>query len=236
VKIGVLADIHANLPALRAVLKAMPQVDLLLCCGDILGYYPDVNEVCELLREKRVFTVRGNHDAYVTKELQPSAGRSSAYQTEWTRSKLDIHHQKWLATLPVGLQFKLGTVELIVRHASPWDEETYVYPDSPCMAEITLESNEILILGHTHHPMWVKAGEGNLLNPGSVGQPRDWNPQASFAIIETRNQSIQIMRVSYDVVEFQKRLESLGWDENLVQILGREKRGNPPGRSSAERH
>lgn len=223
-KIAILADIHGNLPALQAVLNDMPVVDGLICCGDVVGYYPDVNEVCAQLRNINAFVVRGNHDAYVIGELQPDPARRSVYRVDWTQSRLTISHRCWLASLPVELRFCWGNLSVTVRHASPWDEETYLYPDSPDLAKISLEKNEILILGHTHHPMANKAGEGMLINPGSVGQPRDWNPQASYAILETQTGSIEHKRVPYNVVEFQQRLESLGLDEAVVKILSRRER------------
>ncbi|MEM4202661.1 MAG: metallophosphoesterase family protein [Candidatus Methanomethylicaceae archaeon] len=220
-KIGIVADIHGNLPALQAVLADMPPVDLFLCCGDIVGYYPDANEVCALLRERQAFVVRGNHDAYLTGELQPDPTKSAPYQIEWTRANLEASHLRWLATLPIELKFKWGPLQLTVRHASPWDEETYLYPDSPRLAEITLEAGEILVVGHTHRPMRVEAGRGVVLNPGSVGQPRDWNPHASYALFETQTEAFEIIRVPYPVNEFQSRLEALGWNENLIRILSR---------------
>jgi putative phosphoesterase len=221
VRLGIVADIHGNLPALEAVLAAMPRVDLLLCCGDIVGYYPDVNEVCALLREHQALVVRGNHDAYAIGELQPDPAKAAAYRTDWTRANLQPAHLRWLETLPVQLQFRWGHLRLTVRHANPWDEEMYLYSDSPQLAHVALEAGEILVLGHTHRPMQTKAGKGTVLNPGSVGQPRDWNPDASYALCETLAESIEIRRVPYAARDFQDRLEGLGWDRDAVGILSR---------------
>lgn len=221
-KIAIVSDIHGNLPALQAVLDDMPAVDVLVCCGDVVGYYPDVNEVCTQLRETNAFVIRGNHDAYVIGELYPNPTKSMAYRVDWTRSQLSDFNLRWLRVLPLELRFRWGNLSLIVRHASPWDEETYVYADSPCLAKIALNKEEILVLGHTHHPMLVQAGKGMLINPGSVGQPRDWNPQASYVILETVTKSAEIRRVAYNVCAFQKRLESLGWDRTTIEILSRQ--------------
>lgn len=222
-KIGFLADIHGNFPALQAVLDALPSVDLLICCGDVVGYYPDVNQVCELLRERQVFVVRGNHDAYTTGELQPDPNRLAVYRTEWTRANLESDHMHWLAGLPVESKFKLDSLQLIIRHANLWDEETYLYPDSPHTLETDLQYGEILVVGHTHRPMQVEAGKGVILNPGSVGQPRDWEPRSSYALFDTQTGAIEFKRVPYPVSEFQRRLAGIGWDENLITILSRTK-------------
>lgn len=222
-KVAVISDIHGNLPALQAVLSDMPPIDMIVCCGDIVGYYPDINEVCAVLRTSNVFTVRGNHDAYVTGELQPDPSKSIAYRTEWSRRQLDFIHLQWLKSLPVEMRFQWRNFTLIVRHASPWDEETYLYADSPGLAKLAVKENEMLIVGHTHHPMLKSVGNGVVLNPGSVGQPRDWNEESSYAIVETMSEVAEIRRVAYDVRAFQKRLKSLSWDKAAIEILSRRK-------------
>ena len=223
-KFAVISDIHGNLPALEATLVDLPIVDAILCCGDIVGYYPDVNEVCEVLQEREVVAIRGNHDAYVLGLLRPDPAKREKYYTDWTRSHLSEPSRRWLASLPEEKKIKADDFSLHVRHASPWDEETYIYPDSPSIAKISLKKSEILILGHTHHPMMIRAGEGYVLNPGSVGQPRDWNPMAGYALIDTVSGRMEHRRVSYNFKQFQTRLQSLNWNADLIDILGR-KRG-----------
>jgi putative phosphoesterase len=222
-KVAVLADIHANLPALEAVLEDLPPVDARVICGDIVGYYPDADPVCDLLRGLDAHVIRGNHDAYVIGALAPAPEYAAAYKTDWTRAHLSAVNLRWLAGLPVELSFRWDDLKVTARHASPWDEESYLYADSPRLAEVVLQRGEMLLLGHTHHPMQVAAGEGRILNPGSVGQPRDWNPLASYAVLDTRERTAQLRRVAYDVGAFQARLKALGWDATLIDILSRRK-------------
>jgi putative phosphoesterase len=224
VKVAVLSDIHANLPALQAVLEDLPPVDARVVCGDLVGYYPDADPVCDLLRGLDAHVIRGNHDAYVIGALAPAAEHAAAYKTAWTQAHLSAPNRRWLEGLPVELGFRWDGLKVSVRHASPWDEESYLYADSPRLAEVVLQHDEMLLLGHTHHPMQVAAGAGRILNPGSVGQPRDWNPLASYAVLDTRARTAQLRRVAYDVGAFQARLRALGWDAALIDILGR-KRG-----------
>lgn len=226
VRIGCLADVHGNLPALQAVLGTMPVVDALVCAGDLVGYYADVNEVCAMLRQAGAHVIRGNHDAYVIGELVPDADRRAAYRTDWTRERLSPENRAWLAVLPVELRFRYGTTELVVRHASPWDEETYLYPDSPRLPEIDLQAGEIRLFGHTHHSLWRQCGLGWVLNPGSVGQPRDYNPEPAFAVLDTETQRATLHRAAYDVTSYQRRLRNMGWDEAVVAMLSR-KRSRP---------
>jgi putative phosphoesterase len=222
-KIAIISDIHSNANALNAVLADMTNVDTIFCAGDIVGYYADPNEVCELLRQAGNVTIRGNHDAYVMGELAPREGPRAAYRTDWTREVLTKDNHAWLATLSVEVSLELDGKQIKFRHASPWDEETYLYPDSKRLQDIHLEVREILILGHTHWPMAVHCGEGILINPGSVGQPRDWSPMASYVILDTRTLKFEFRRVSYDVEKLQERLARQGWDHYAISVLNKSK-------------
>jgi len=220
-RIGIIADIHGNRPALEAVLESPPPVDKWICAGDVVGYYPDVNEVCRILISLEAWVIQGNHDSYVTERFIANPNKQSAYRTEWTRKNLRPEYLHWIHSLPVELNLSLGSKRIRVRHASPWDEETYLYPDSSRLAEIHLERAHYLFLGHTHHPMMVPAGEGWLVNPGSVGQPRDYNPAASYAVLDVESGVVELRRARYDVVSYQRYLEKLGWPESTILTLSR---------------
>lgn len=220
-RIGLISDVHANLPALEAVLAGMPANDLIICAGDIVGYYADVNEVCERVRQLGAHTIRGNHDAYVTGKMEPKAESRLAYRTDWTREQLTPTNLDWLDSLPAELVFRWGGTTVRVRHASPWDEETYLYPDSPRLNDVQVPANELWIIGHTHRPMQRRCGEGWLINPGSVGQPRDWNPMASYAVLNTETGNVEFHRVCYDVAGLQARLAAQGWDRKMLEVLSR---------------
>jgi diadenosine tetraphosphatase ApaH/serine/threonine PP2A family protein phosphatase len=129
----------------------------------------------------------------------------------------------WLESLPTELRVSFDATSVILRHASPWDEETYLYPDSERVTEIALERWEVLVLGHTHWPMVRRAGGGQVVNPGSVGQPRDYNPKAAFAVLDSGSGSVVHHRVDYDVAGYALRLVQMGWEPGPVAILSREK-------------
>ena len=220
-KVALLSDVHANLAALDAVIADLPSVDAILFAGDAVGYYAQPNEVCERLRAIGARCVRGNHDNYVTGQAEPNAERRAAYATDWTREQLTPENLAWLAALPAEIQVAAEDFDITVRHASPWDEETYLYPDSDRLGEVALAENEILVLGHTHHPMAVAAGRGLLINPGSVGQPRDWNPAAAYAVLRLPSREAELRRVAYDVAAVQEKLRALGWGMGAIEILSR---------------
>jgi putative phosphoesterase len=199
----------------------MPPVDVLVCAGDVIGYYPYSNEVCERIRGIEAAVVRGNHDAYVTGLLPPDPAKIGAYRTDWIRERLDESHLRWLKSLPIEMHFQWGPGRLCIRHASPWDEETYLYPDSPHLDRVRLQAGEILLLGHTHRPLVRACGDGLLVNPGSVGQPRDWNPMAAYALLDTETGSVTLRRVPYDVAGLQRELTQMNWEAGTIEILSR---------------
>jgi len=222
-KIGFLADIHSNLPALEAVLKHGRSVDLWVCAGDFVGYYSEPDKICELARTHRFLSIRGNHDAYVIGALAPNPSRLKAYRTDWTRAKMKSRNLAWLRSLPTELILRFDQKTIRIRHANPWDEETYLYKDSPLLKRIKLKKDELLVLGHTHHPMLVKRGKGLILNPGSVGQPRDYNPASSYAVLDQETGKISFKRVRYEHAGLQKKLKVYGWDPRTIEMLDRKK-------------
>jgi putative phosphoesterase len=223
-RVALLADIHANLPALNAVLGDLPPVDAIVCLGDVVGYYADPNEVCDSLRQRDIPSLRGNHDAYVLGQLRPNPSRVAAYRTAWTQQTLRSDNLEWLRSLPVELQLDFGKLQLQLRHATPWNEEEYLYPDSERLKDIHLKQNQCLALGHTHWPLLRQCGEGFVVNPGSVGQPRDCNPAAAYAILDCDSETVEFRRVPYDVAGLQQLLRDLGWDPATIAILSRTSR------------
>lgn len=222
-KAAVLSDIHGNFPALSAVLNDIHDVDVVFICGDLVGYYPDANEVCDALRSLNPTAVWGNHDAFITGKLSFDQNKDKFYKIKYTRDTLTRDNFSWLERLPREINDEYAGVKIKMRHANPWDDETYLYPDSKKLSDIFLHQDELLFLGHTHHPMWVKSGEGWILNPGSVGQPRDWNPQASYAIFNFIDRKVEFRRVVYNVKAYQQRLLNMGWESPVVDILSRTK-------------
>jgi putative phosphoesterase len=224
----VISDIHANLPALTAVMDKIPDQSKIICAGDIVGYYTEPNAVCELLRARDVACIVGNHDLYVLNKLNYAQSNETKYRVHWTREHLTKNNLNWLQQLPETRTFKKQTninnkcmQNISVHHGSMLNIEEYIYPNTP-IDHLTLADNTITVLGHTHHPMIRDKDSGAcILNPGSVGQPRDRNPAASYAIINFKTQSITIKRVSYDVPKYQKKLEQLNLTHAAIHILSR---------------
>lgn len=222
-RIGVISDIHSNLPALRAVLKDMGRVDELLCAGDLVGYASQPNEVVELCRG--IPTVMGNHDyASVTGEVgwfNPSARRAAL----WTRDHLTEASRKYLRSLPEELRLTREGVRLYMVHGSPRDPLfEYVFPDLPQHSLLELVRRveaEVIVLGHTHVPMRRLIQGKLVLNPGGVGQPRDRDPRASYLVLEVEEGEVEVefRRVEYDIEEAAEGIRRAGLPPELASRL-----------------
>ena len=218
-KVAIISDIHSNLPALESVLADARQFDVTVCCGDVVGYYSNPNEVVELIRDHGIATIRGNHDAFAIGVITPDGNRDHFYRVTWTRSELRSENLSWLRCLPMEIRLRWDSCTLLLRHASPWDETTYLYPDSPRLSEIQLDARNVLAVGHTHRPFVRPVGNGLLVNPGSVGQPRGENLLPTYGVLDVETQTFEHRRVHYDVATYQNYLKGLGWDEKAVGML-----------------
>jgi diadenosine tetraphosphatase ApaH/serine/threonine PP2A family protein phosphatase len=235
-RVALLSDIHSNLVALDAVLASVGTVDGIWLLGDVVGYGPDPNGVVARLREVGATGVRGNHDAAAIGGSQidwfnPDARRAM----EWTRQSISADTSGWLGTLPERLP--LDGCELV--HGSP-REPLWEYVTSVPVARANLAALErpVALHGHTHIPVAFVEDDGRvgavgphdgselelrdrraLLNPGSVGQPRDGDPRASYAIYEPETGRISWHRVAYDVEAVQRAMTKEGLPPSLVARL-----------------
>lgn len=206
-KVAVISDIHSNLPALRAVFSEIEShgIDRVLCAGDVVGYYPYPNEVIELLKQKDVRCVKGNHDEKVLGETDARFNRYAERAASWTARNLTTESKDYLANLDTKLDEDISGREVVVVHGSPTNETTeYIRErvvDDNFIYEFFDEPPEILILGNTHVP-FVKESSGTLVvNPGSVGQPRDGDRRAAYAVLDLDDLEAEIYRVDYSIDE-----------------------------------
>jgi diadenosine tetraphosphatase ApaH/serine/threonine PP2A family protein phosphatase len=234
----VISDIHANLPALEAVLADAPPYDAVWCLGDLVGYGPDPNECIERVRELSCTCLAGNHDWAALGRLNlngfnPHARRASA----WTQDVLSPESRDYLSDLPPRAELDGVTV----AHASPrepiWE---YVLDTHVALENFDHFSTRLCLVGHSHVPLRfvldhdrqrcsvTVAEEGHqvvldarrvILNPGSVGQPRDGDPRASFAILDTDAGTWKLHRVAYPIKTVQKRMRRRKLPRRLIARL-----------------
>ena len=239
-RLAVLSDIHSNLAALDAVLAdldALPPVDELWVCGDIVGYGPQPNEVIERLRERGARAVMGNHDGAAIGLVDVAwFNDAAAMAIRWTTGVLDIDSRDYLAALPERRE-ESG---LTAVHGSPRDP-IWEYVTSPAIAaaNMTAFATEVCLFGHTHYPVVyaqaddslretagvagspLRIPEGRLmLNPGSVGQPRDGDPDSAYLVVDGDAATLEFRRIPYDIARTQALMREARLPSWLVERLG----------------
>ncbi len=219
-----MSDIHSNLAAFKAVLKDMPKVDEVICVGDIVGYAAEPNEVVKLVRSKGIKSVMGNHDyAAVTRDVGDLNDRAASAVT-WTAGKLTRENRDYLASLPTHLELKVEGQNLYVVHGSPRDPlSEYVFPDfsnRDMVGVVKGVEADIVVLGHTHIPMKRIAMGKIVINPGGVGQPRDRDHRASYAVLTIGKEvEVSFWRVEYNVKATAEKIKSADLPEELATRL-----------------
>jgi predicted phosphodiesterase len=237
----VLSDIHANIDALEAVLAAgaSDRYDGVVVLGDLVGYGAEPNLVIERVRALQpVAVIRGNHDKVASglesaEAFNPTAQRAAT----WTRDALTEDSREYLRGLPPG-PLPIDAL-VLVCHGSPGDEDGYIFGEADVVEALTSSTRPVCLFGHTHLPMAatlspdrnldlvfhgpaprqsipVRESWRYLVNPGSVGQPRDGDPRAAYAIVDTEAREIIVDRVAYPVQQANDRIVAAG----LPRILG----------------
>ncbi len=226
-KYAILGDIHANLEALREVLKDANEQGAThyACTGDIVGYNADPKVCLQIIRSLRCATVQGNHDYYAacnaSLELFTPGARKSIH---WTRKQLSPFERKYLRQLPLILDIETFTiVHSSLNNPSRWN---YIFKSKAADANFRNQFNPVCFFGHTHVPLafiqgknidkgfyetlHIKPGFQYLINVGSVGQPRDRNTTAAYVIYDLEEQTVSMRRVEYDISSAQKKIRSAG--------------------------
>ncbi|MEZ3164565.1 metallophosphoesterase family protein [Halorubrum sp. RMP-47] len=201
-KVGLISDIHANLPALETVLDDMPAVDRIYCAGDVVGYNPWPAECVERVREVAAATVRGNHDRTVESPERYRANRMAEAGLERAKESLSADQREWVGDLPRTETFAGDRHLLVHSHPAAEREDAYVYPGNFSNLDRHMEEYDGIVLGHTHVQGVRDVAGGFVCNPGSVGQPRDGDPRAGYAVLDTTadgTDAVETHRVEYDI-------------------------------------
>ena len=215
----ILSDIHANWPALAAIDETF---DLCLCLGDLVDYGTEPVPVVEWIISNAAATVRGNHDHAVAQRVQARPGRGFRELARLTRTvmwrDLTPRHLKFLSRLPLTQTLSIDGKRLYLVHASPRDPlDEYVTNTvdgwRPIVADLDAD---ILLTGHTHMQGQLEVDGRLVVNPGSVGQPRDGDPRAAYAIID--GGKVELKRVAYDIDRTIAQMRASGVDPKAIDI------------------
>jgi predicted phosphodiesterase len=239
----ILSDIHGNATALSAALAAVRgRWDRAVCLGDVVGYGPDPNEAIDCVRKTAEITIRGNHDKAVSGQSDAADFNPIArLAAEWSREQLNPENLQFLRGLPSGpIQYE----GIALVHGAVCDEDEYIFAPAQALTSLLESPAKVTFFGHTHfqggfsyktdqleviqlkpHPgagfaaLRLDPDARYLLNPGSIGQPRDGDPRAAFAIADLTHNVIEFWRVPYAVEEVQDRMRHAGLPEPLAARL-----------------
>jgi predicted phosphodiesterase len=232
---AIISDIHANLEAFLSVLGEIDvsDVDRVICLGDIVGYGADPNECLEIIKSRNIRSLIGNHDKAACGLTEPAGFNPAAMEAAlWTRGKLTEGNKYYLRSLP-----EEDAIDgFMIVHGAPSDPDKYILSAHDAAPEFPLlENRSLCFFGHTHVSVVYSLSDGRvnvsrdrvckirdgvsyLVNPGSVGQPRDRDPRASFVIYDDRGEA-EFRRVEYPIEVAQKKIIDSGLDRFLAERL-----------------
>lgn len=231
----IFSDIHANLPALKAVLADMDQQGLQnrYCLGDLVGYGTFPNEVVSAIRSSKIPTILGNYDQGVGNnsddcgcayrdEVAKALGQQSI---AWTNAHTTDENKAFLRRLPLQLLLQVGDLKVVLVHGSPRKVNEYLYedrPDSSLERLLDLAEADVLVCGHTHLPYHRVLPSGrHVINVGSVGKPKDGDPRACYTVFEAdgRDLRVQFIRVPYDIEAAASAIETSEMPDEFAGML-----------------
>lgn len=197
-KIAIISDIHANYEALKEIKPYLKSADIFICLGDIIGYYPQVNEVIDFLRQNRVICISGNHDEYlIDNKNTENFNDSVAFGIKYARENINNDNLCWLKTLKSNYELSYENKKLFFCHANPWNNYEYLYKDSLLLDKLNETEHDLIAFGHTHR-FYFDNKNKILINPGSIGQSRDNPGYVEFVIFDTKSEEIIKYDIKYD--------------------------------------
>ena len=209
---AIVSDIHSNLLALEVVMEQIAKegVDQILCAGDIVGYGPYPNEVIERLKRVEITTILGNHDRAVLSHDSSNMNIQAQDAIWWTIDNLKQEGRDYLAKLDAKKSFNWNGLRVGIFHGSPRNDDEYIPEESADQGLLDLANCDFLVLGHTHVPFVNPLDQGTIVNPGSIGQPRDGDPRASLIIYDHRLRRFEMKRLAYDIDKVAEAMRSSG--------------------------
>ena len=218
---AIISDIHSNIHALEKVLQDIDEqgADVIICAGDLVGYCPFPNEVIDVLKDRRAICISGNHDRACvnldTFNMNPLAAKAIF----WSAKHITEEGMGYLRRLMPSARLNLGGIAAAMFHGSPRMDDEYVFEEDADAGLLQTAKAEIMISGHTHVPYVKRLPQGILVNPGSVGQPRDGDPRASYLLFDERGQEFALRRIEYPTKEAASAVRSAGLPEFLGERL-----------------
>jgi putative phosphoesterase len=233
-RVALIADIHANLPALCAVHADIRQrgISDLYCLGDLVGYYPWPNEVVDFVRLHDIPTIQGNYDQAVGEELllcgcdftNEEAARVGEISLQWTIDTMRCGNSRWLRELPENASLQIGPHRLLLVHGSPRQNNEYLtadYPAEQLLEQMAERDYDILLCAHTHLGYHRQLEQLHVINAGSAGKPKHGNPNVTYTILHLDEGQVrtELIEVAYDYQAAALATEQAGLPTAFADIL-----------------
>ncbi len=243
-RVLIVSDIHSNLEALEKSIEIVQgKYEKVICLGDLVGYGPDPNDVIKRVRQLTDTVIRGNHDKACCGIMDTEDFNVLAQQaTQWTRDQLTPEHLEFLRALPSG-PVTINGFQIV--HGSPADEDEYIFGPGQALPTLRNLTTQVTFFGHTHFQggfmltpigrfqsircgakaegctaiLPLEDGARYLVNPGSIGQPRDSDWRAAFAILDEEQRQVEYFRTAYDLPMTQAKMGKAGLPEPLIRRL-----------------
>lgn len=219
-RIALISDLHSNYEALRSLGNVLHDADAVLCLGDIVGYYCQVNETLDFLRDLNPRCVLGNHDSFLLHGCPVGVNRAVAFGVEYADRVIRPEHRAWLGSLPLSWGGQLDGLTFFLAHGSPWRPlADYLYADNPRLAALDEFAYDVIAFGQTHRGYRRLERRPLLLNPGSVGQARDVRGYACCLTIETDTLRVESVTSRYDAARVMEHARRHGAGEWITSQL-----------------
>ncbi|MCK8816428.1 metallophosphatase family protein [Natroniella sulfidigena] len=231
-RIAVISDIHSNIDALNQVLEDIKRRDIeeVFCLGDLVGYNPFPNQVIERIKEEGIKTVQGNYDEAIANSRifcgcdykNEKAKRIGTSSIQFTNQEISEQNREFLKELPQQLEVKIGGLKALLVHGSPRQLTEYLYADSQELEEVVEElEGDLLLCGHTHRPYHQLISKKHIINVGSVGKPKDGNPNAVYTIVEVAQGKVkrELIELSYPVEKVAAKIKETDLADESIELL-----------------
>ena len=221
-RLVLISDIHSNFDYLKNVMDSVKKnrFDKIYCLGDLTGYYDSPNKVINYFRMENIVSIKGNHDKYVLGELEYNEDNDYIYNIKNQKEIISLENLRYLEKLPDDLIIELKGKRFFLTHSLPGDTVNYI-KNLDNLPKDFIIGFDYYIFGHTHIPIYSIYHGTYIVNPGSVGQPRDYSRNPSFSIIDIDKDIIEMYRVNVDYIKYISKLKNKQYNQNLVNILQR---------------
>jgi putative phosphoesterase len=233
-RLAIISDIHGNIFALKSVLADIDcrEIDAIVCTGDLVNYLPYPNEVIQLIRERGILTIKGNHDQKVANFKKPRQGEfekcsplevQQSASTMYTSYILTDENREYLLNLPEKLMISMAGYDILFVHGSPRGIDEYMHKDEAKLAQIVEQVDcGVVVSGHTHMPYHIIWEGKHLINAGSVGKPKHGNGNSTYVVLEFSKEEVntEIVEVPYDIKKMIKSIQENPYiSDALIEML-----------------